>query len=545
MARRPPTPATDRFGWHPEPELVGTTDPAARASLERLGAAGWTAALDYLFDEALRRPTTPETYPELRRAFFGETGRPAAAPADPRPAADVLAEFTRRLAPHGFNSQHPAQFAYFTPPPLWLSIVGELLAQVTNQGIDVWHSGPAGAFVEEEVIAWLTELVGFGPGSFGVLTSGGVMANVMALAVARDIHLQRLFGRPPEAAPPRGADLEGLRVYASDQAHFSIARGLDLLGFPATTLRVVMSDERFRLRGEPVAEAIAADRSAGRRPLAIAAVAGSTNTGSVDAMGELADLAGREGLWLHVDAAYGGGARLSATEAHRVPELERADSLTIDPHKWFFQAYDIGALLVRRRADLLGTFHREPEYYRVSDATSAGGPDTADESREPLHWYQHSMEGSRRFRALKLWLSWKHLGSDGLGRLVEANLALAGYLAGRIAACDDFEALPPEPELSVVCFRHLPGGRPAETFEPAALDRHQDALQRALEVSGEAWVSTTRLRGRTWLRAGIVNYLATEADVDRLLDALRRLSPTAAAAAGNPAERGEGDAEEG
>lgn len=521
-----------RFAWHPEPALVGTTDPGDRAVLERLGTAAWSAALDYLFGEALRRPITRETYAELRRVFFGPSAAPADAPRDPAPAADILAEFARRVGPHGFNSQHPAQFAYFTPPPLWLSIVGELLAQVTNQGIDVWHSGPAGAFVEEEVVRWLADLVGFAPGSFGVLTSGGVMANVMALAMARDVHLTRLLGREPADEPPRGAALEAIRVYASDQAHFSIARGLDLLGFPAATLRIVPADERFRLRGEAVAAAIAEDRAAGLTPLAVAAVAGSTNTGSVDALDELADLAAAERLWLHVDAAYGGAVRLSDREAWRVPALERADSLTIDPHKWFFQAYDIGALLVRRRSDLLATFHREPEYYRTGSVAGRepGDGDIAPDG--PLHWYQHSMEGSRRFRALKLWLSWKHLGTKGLGRLVEANLELAAYLARRITEADDFEALPPEPELSVVCFRHLPGGRPAGSFEPAALDRYQDALQRALEIDGAAWVSTTRLRGATWLRAGIVNYLATEAEVDTLLAALRRLSPAAAAAAG-------------
>ena len=197
-----------------------------------------------------------------------------------------------------------------------------------------------------------------------------------------------------------------------------------------------------------------------------------------------------------------------------MPALERADSVTLDPHKWFFQPYDIGGLLVKRRDDLRQTFHRSPEYYRTSRPED-----------EPLHWYQYSLEGTRRFRALKLWLTWKSLGTEGLGRLVEGNLALAAHLARRCRESDDFEATPEEPELSVVCFRHLPRGRAAAArLDPAALDRHQDRLQRALEVSGDGWVSTTRLRGATWLRAGIVNYLATEADVDRLLATLRRLA---------------------
>ncbi len=512
------------FDWHPEPDLVGIHEPSARPALERLGAAAWAAALDYHFQEAMRRPVGLDSYPEMRRRLFGGGADPAAAaaampspaPLHPTPSAQVLEEFTRRLAPYQYNASHPRSYSYFTPPALPLSIVGELLAQWINQGVDVWHAGPSASLVEEEVIAWLGAVVGYGEGSFGLLTSGGVMANLIGLTLARDVHLRRLLGL---TSAPRGRALEGVRVYASDQTHFSIARALDVLGFPADTLRVLASDERFRLRGAPVAAAVAEDRKAGLCPLAIAGVAGSTNTGSVDRTGELADVAEKENLWLHVDAAYGAAARLSRRDAGRVSDLERADSVTIDPHKWFFQACDIGGLVVKRRADLRATFNRSPEYYR------ANRPED-----EPLHWYQYSIEGTRRFRGLKLWLSWKHLGTEGLGRLVEMNDDLAAYLARRIRESDDFEALPEEPELSIVCFRHLPGGREkSKSLDPVAVDRYQDRLQRALEVSGEAWVSTTKLRGRTWLRAGIVNFLSTEADIDHTLATLRRLSADAAA----------------
>ena len=519
----------ERFGWHPEPELIGYDDPArSRPALEALGNATWSAALDYLYGEAFRRAMgEPAGYSALRRVFYGAgvdgaTAPPAAAPAGPTPSAELIAEFRTRLAPHSLNAYHPRALSYFTPPPLLLSIIGEVLAQVLNQGVDVWHAGPAGAFVEEEVGRWLCALVGYGPESFAVLTSGGVMANFMALTVARDLHLARLLGLD---RPPRGRHLDGVRVYASDQAHFSIGRALDELGFPAETLRVVPADDRFRLRGPAVAAAIAEDRAMGLVPFAICAVAGSTNTGSVDATGELATIAEREGLWLHVDASYGGGARLSRRDAPRVADLERADSVTIDPHKWFFQAYDIGALVVRRGADLLDTFHRSPEYYRggESEADAHGGSGLGE--NEPLNFYQRSMEGTRRFRALKLWLSWRHLGTDGLGRLVEANNDLAAYLGRQLAADDEFEALPAEPDLSVVCFRHLPGGRArAADLDPHVLDAHQDALQVALEASGDGWLSTTRLGGRTYLRAGIVNFLTVESDIDRLLDDLRRLA---------------------
>jgi glutamate/tyrosine decarboxylase-like PLP-dependent enzyme len=328
------------------------------------------------------------------------------------------------------------------------------------------------------------------------------------MTVARDVWLAKVRGI---AGAPRGRDLDGVRVYSSDQTHFSIARALGVLGFPDDTLAVIGSDDRFRLRPEPVAEAIERDRAAGHTPLAIAAVAGSTNTGSVDDTPGLARVAEREGVWLHVDAAYGGAARLSRRDAHRVPGLELADSVTVDPHKWFFQAYDIGALVVRRREDLLTTFHRAPEYY------ASNRPED-----EPLNWYQYSLEGTRRFRGLKLWMSWKQLGTDGLGGLIERTDDLAAYLARRCAEETDFEATPTEPDLSVVCFRHLPAGH--EDWPIEALDDYQARLQRGLEVGGDAWVSVTTLRDRTWLRAGVVNYLSTEADVDRMLLALRALS---------------------
>jgi len=519
----------DGFRWHPEPELIGIRDAAtSRRSLELAGKATWDASLDWLYGQAMRRAMgEPTGFEQLRRIYFGETDAPGPAPRDPRTLQAVLDEFGAKIAPHTLNSYHPRALSYFTPPPLVASIVGEVLAQWTNQGIDVWHAGPVGAFVEEEVIRWLCDLVGYGDGSFGLLASGGVMANFIALALVRDVHLRTLTAG---SRPPRGAALEGVRVYTGDQSHFSIARAIDELGFPPETLVALPADDRFRLHAAPVADAIAADRARGLTPVAVCAVAGSTNTGSVDLVEELGTLARREGLWFHVDAAYGGAALLSERDAPRVPGLHLADSVTVDPHKWFFQAYDVGALLVRDGGHLRQTFDRSPEYYRGGE-TPAGNPagegDAAghDAHAGQLNFYKLGFEGTRRFRALKLWATWKHLGTDGLGRLVEANDDVAAYLASRCAAAADLEALPAVPELSVVCFRHLPGGPAGAAAMPSfALDAHQDRLAAALEASGDGWLSTTRLRGATWLRAGVVNYLTTEADIDRLLATLRRLA---------------------
>jgi glutamate/tyrosine decarboxylase-like PLP-dependent enzyme len=524
--------------WHPEPELISMRDAAvSREALRAAGAAIWETALDYLYDNAFGRAMgTHAEYAALRSAFFGQAGGPAPAPRDPATLQAVLDEFSARVAPHTVSAYHPRSFGYFTPPPLLASVAGEVLSQVAQQGIDVWHAGPVGAFVEEEVVRWLCDVVGYGEGSFGILTSGGVMANFIAMALVRDVHLPRVLGG---GGPPRGRALEGVRVYASDQTHFSIGRALDELGFPHETLVVAPADADFRLGGEPVASAIARDRAAGLTPVAVAAVAGSTNTGSVDRVGELADVAEREGLWLHVDAAYGAAARLSPRDASRVPDIDRADSVTVDPHKWFFQAYDVGGLMVREGGVLAQAFGgRKPEYYRAGHgpdaaATGAAAAAAGDEhddghgAADQLNFWRLGFEGTRRWRALKLWLSWKHVGTTGFARLVEANDDLAAHMAARIAASTDFEALPEVPALSVVCFRHLPGGSPAPasgTPAAAELDEHQDRLQKALEASGEGWLSTTRLRGATYLRAGILNTQSTADDVDDLLELLRRLA---------------------
>lgn len=519
-----------RFDWHPEPELIGIRDAdTSREALRAAGASAWEAALDYLYDHALERAMgDPSDYGGLRAVYFGPSGRPGAAPTKPATLDNVLDEFRARIAPHTVSAYHPRSFGYFTPPPLVASIAGELLAQFAQQGVDLWHAGPVGAFVEEDVLRWLCDLVGFEPESFGILTSGGTMANLIGMALARDIHLGRLLGG--ETAP-RGRALEGVRVYASDQTHFSVRRAIDELGFPPETLALVPADADFRLRGNAVAAAVARDRSAGLLPFAISAVAGSTNTGSVDAIGELADIADREDLWLHIDAAYGAAARFSPRDAGRVADLERADSVTVDPHKWFFQSYDIGALLVRDGSLLAQTFGGgTPEYYRGGEgrtrpSTTASNDDDEHGDAGQLNFWKLGIEGSRRWRALKLWLSWKHIGTLGFGKLVEANIDLAAHLAGAIANSDDFEALPTTPPLSVVCFRHLPGGlAAAHAMDPHELDAHQDRLQRALEHSGEGWLSTTRLRGATYLRAGVLNTQATESDVDDLLEVIRRLA---------------------
>jgi aromatic-L-amino-acid/L-tryptophan decarboxylase len=483
--------------------LVDHRDPErSREALRSLGTAVWTDALDWLYGPAAEVPTEGLTYEASRERFFGTSGDPTNPPSDGRSWREVLADVRERVAGDAFSHAHPRTFAYFTPPPLPLAIAGDVWAPWLNQGVDVWQGAPAATFVEEEVIGWLRSLIGFPEESFGVLTSGGAMANLMALAVARD-HASALDEQP------RASALGPMRVYGSDQTHFSITRALDILGFDERTFRAIATDERFHIDVDELARAIEDDLAAGARPFAIVAVAGTTNTGAVDPIPAMADVATRYGLWLHVDAAYGGAVLLSERDADRVPGLELADSVTLDPHKWFFQPYDIGGLLVRRRDDLSTTFHRAPEYLRSSHA-------------EPLDWYHYTLEGTRRFRGLKLWMSWQHLGTRGFGQLVERTNDLAGYIAARCRDDPSLELAVDPPELSVVCFRILPDGRTGLTEDD--IDTHQDLVQRELERSRAGWLSTTTLRGRTYLRAGVMNYMGREADIDGLLDAVRTCS---------------------
>ena len=369
------------------------------------------------------------TYPEAREAFFGPDERaPPLRRRRPDPWSDVLTEFRERIAPATYNAQHPGSFSYFTPPPLPSSIAGEVLAQWIHQGVDVWHAGPIGTFVEEEVTAWLRDLVGFGPDGWGVLTSGGVMANVMAMTVARDV-----LARASSAAR-RGRRAEpSSRACASTRATRPTSRSrraLGVLGFPDDTLR----GDRERRAVPPAGRAGRRERSSttappgSRRSRSPPSPARRTPARSTTRPASPTSPSGRAcGCTSTPPTAAPHGSRAATPRA--CPALERADSVTVDPHKWFFQAYDIGALVVRRREDLLATFHEAPEYY------ASNRPED-----EPLDWYQYSLEGTRRFRALKLWMSWKQLGTDGLGALIEQNDDLAAYLASRCAAEPDFEA---------------------------------------------------------------------------------------------------------
>ena len=472
--------------------------------------------------------------PATRSCAAPTSGRPAEpgpAPVEPATLQAVLDEFATRIAPHTLNSYHPRALSYFTPPPLVASIVGEVLAQWTNQGVDVWHAGPVAAFVEEEVVRWLCDLVGYGEGSFGLLTSGGVMANFIALALVRDVHLRALTGA---ARPPRGAALEGVRVYASDQAHFSIARALDELGFPPETL-VARARPTTRSgstpRRSPRRSPGIAPRACGRSPSPPSP--GSTNTGSVDLVPELAALAAARGPV----AARRRGVRRRGPPvrprrrpgARPPPRRQRHDR---PPQVVLPGLRRRRAARPRRAATCAQAFDRSPEYYRGGEAAVGAGR----RSRRPRR---------RRRRPRRP------------AQLLQARLRGDPPLPGA-QAVGDLEAprheRPRPAHRAQRRHRRVPGRPLRRGRRPRGAPRAARAQRRVLpSPAGRArrprtrWHPRTSTRTRTASRRrssspatagcrrprsaagpgcapGIVNYLTGEADIDRLLATLRRLA---------------------
>ncbi len=436
----------------------------------------------------------------------------------------------RAVFADSMRMSHPRLFGLFTPAPLPIAALADMAAAFLNQSPDAWKAGPAATEVEAGILRTFTRLIGWGPGSFGAVTSGGGGANLLALKLARDRALgigcrRRGIGVAARgrgsgrAARPRGPGRDaagGLRVYASDQAHFSIARALDILGIGSDALVSLPTGRDRRLDPQRLDAALRHDRRRGVRPMAIVATAGTTSTGTLDPLPAIAACARRHAVFLHVDAAYGGALLFSRKNRRRLAGLDRADTVTIDPHKWLFQPFSLAVLLARDRERLRASCALEPDYLRK------------DLEREPdrLDLYQHSLEGSRPFRTLKLDLTLQTIGREGLGALVDRTVEVARLLERRVLADPRFETCGAPVDLSTVVLRYLPvwartaASRPRGAAARRRLDRVQTRIQHAVERSGEAWFPAIVLDGEVWLRIGVFNYRTTGEDVDRLLRAI-------------------------
>lgn len=385
---------------------------------------------------------------------------------------DVLQDF-RSISEH----VRPATgrfFGYVVGSGEPVGALGELLAAVLNQNVTSWRSAPAATSIERTVVGWLAEAVGCG-GFTGSLCGGGSTANLMALAMAR------------EAKQP--ANETGARpcaIYASEQVHMSIPKAVALLGIGRKNLRLIPVDDQFRMRPDALQAAIAADREAGKMPIAIVATVGTIVSGAIDPLPEIAEIARREALWMHVDGAYGGLAALAVPE--KFHGLSSADSLSLDAHKWLYQPLDCGCLLNRHPDVARTTFSHSDDYVRI----------LSEEPTEAFAFFEESIELSRRFRALKLWMSLQYHGRKAYREAITRDLHHAQMLAQAIASSPELEQLAPV-SLSAVCFRHR--------------SKSNEAILRRVIARGRVYLSNATINGQFALRACFVNHRTTPEDV--------------------------------
>lgn len=414
------------------------------------------------------------------------------------------------------HNGHPRFFGYVASPSTPVGAFADLLCSALNQNVTSWRSAPAATEIEKTTLRWLSTLVGYGEDAHGLLTSGGSMANLNALLIA---HRART---PEGVASQRGLwrDLQPVTIYASDQVHMSIPKAADVLGLGREQVRLVKSDARFRLDVRELRERLEADKGQGLTPFCVVGNAGTVNTGAVDPLTEIADVAAAYDLWFHVDGAYGALGSLDARKRPLFEGITRADSLSLDPHKWLYAPVDCGCLLFRDPAHARRAFlSNEADYIKVQE-------ETTDES---FAFWDYGVELSRRFRALKIWMMLSYYGARRIRASVSDDNDLAAYMAERVRMAEDFELLAPV-ELSICCFRYVPPAvraalREAEPTERARLGAELDQLNAALmhrvQRGGHAYLSNVTLNGSYGLRACVINFRTTRDDIDRTLEIVR------------------------
>jgi glutamate/tyrosine decarboxylase-like PLP-dependent enzyme len=485
----PPDPELDRLRArlaeplrHPDPALC----------------RDWSGqALDWL----LHHFTTLPGQPVGRTAGRGHMDALLHAPPPERGRefADVLAEFGEKVAAYAFRINHPRFLAFIPGAPSYPAVLGDFLCAGTNFFAGVWLEAAGPAEVELVVLDWLRQWLGYPEGARGILTGGGSEANLTALVVARE--------------PLAFADRPRAVLYVTEQRHLSVDRAARVMGFRPDQVRQVAADG-FVLSPSALEEAVRYDLADGRLPWAVVANAGATNTGAVDPLPELAGLCRRHGLWFHVDAAYGWPAVLTAEGKAALAGIERADSVTLDPHKWFAQPFEAGCVLVRDGPRLARAFALRPDY--MQDVEPAG---------DEVNFADHGLALTRRFRALKVWLSVQVLGLGWFRELVERSCRLADLAQRLLESTGRFDILSPR-RLSIVCFRY----RPPAAADEVALDALNLAVTDALRETGRAFLSSTRLRGRVALRFCFVNWRTTAADVEEVVRLLVEIGDRLAAA---------------
>jgi len=391
-------------------------------------------------------------------------------------------------------------------------VLGSLVGAALNQNTALWRLAPGATTIELQTIDWIRSLVGFPPGSEGIFSSGGQLANTIAHAVARD----RMAGWDVRRSGVGGpADAPRLRFYASDQSHYCHEQSMELLGLGRDAIRLVPSDEAYRMRLDSLAAMIAEDRDRGFRPVAVVAAAGTVGTGAVDPIGAIVRLGRDEGMWVHVDGAYGAFAAIAPSAPAELAAMADADSIACDPHKWLYAPIGAAVTLFKAAGVLESSFAFHAAYLQAG----------ADPERIDL--LERSPENSRPFRALKVWLALRAYGRDGYSAMIERNIRLAAYLESLVDATPSL-ALAAQRELSIVCWRVEPH---ALAGDPERLERLQVRVIEELELRGIALISNAKLHdGRTALRACIINFRTGFEDVEALVTACRELGEELASA---------------
>lgn len=471
-------------------------------ALDAIATQATKLVADY-FNTISERPVRAENYfGKTTAAIDGEL------PLEGVPLEKLLDE-CRTIFDLSRHNGHPRFFGYVASPSTPIGAYGDLITGALNANITCWRSGPAGTELEQLVVRWLGALIDYDREARGLLTSGGSMANMIALMVAS----RRRVGVD---AARKGLWNNGspVIVYASEEVHMSIAKAADILGLGRDHVRVIACDDRQRMRVDSLREQIENDLRAGLRPCCVVASAGTVNTGVVDPLEEIGNIANLFDLWFHVDGAYGAPGVLDQRKKHLFRGLERADSVSLDPHKWLYVPVDAGCLLYRDPLPVKAAFNTEDaDYIKVH-----GHSDD-----EAFAFWDYGVELSRRFRALKVWLTLSYYGARRIADAVSNDISLAEYLGELVAAADDFELLTPV-ELSICCFRYLPPGwRDAgmRGSGEAEIDRLNERIMGRVQTGGRAYLSNATVGGRFALRACITNFRTTKSDIEETLEAIR------------------------
>ena len=428
---------------------------------------------------------------------------------------DQLIADCRTIIKGSRHNGHPRFFGYVASPGTAAGAYADLIASTLNTNVTSWRSTPSATEIERTVVRWLGLMIGFGKNAQGLLTSGGSMANMTALLIA-----QRSKAGGDTARKGLWNSNAPMTVYASDEIHMSIPKAADILGFGREQVRTIATDARLRMNVRLLRERVQKDLSDGLKPFCVVASSGTVKTGAVDPLAEIADVAREFGLWFHVDGAYGAPASLDETKRSLFAGLERADSVSLDAHKWLYVPMDAGCLLFRDAAAARAAFSSaEADYIKVLE----------EDADEAFAFWDYGMELSRRFRALKIWMTLRYYGVRRLAEAIADDNSLAAYLAERVTEAEDFELLAPV-ELSICCFRYVPAEwkarlDSARDDEHAEIDRELDELNtrvmHLVQRGGQAYVSNATIGGRFALRACITNFRTTRADIDQTLEIIR------------------------